>query len=115
MLLSAGFDKEVGLESKTIRWGCVVCLAIACLICFVYGGSPTQLIFLANVATSIATPVAGLFITLMLWKTEVNVGLKPPRVLQVCMTVSYLFTLIMTVSALGNYVPKLIASFAGLF
>lgn len=110
VLLSAGFDKEVGLETKTIRWGCVICLAVACVICFAYGGSPTQLIFLANVATAIATPAAGLFITLMLWKTEVNAGMKPPRTLQVCMTVSYLFALVMTVSALANYVPKLMAS-----
>ncbi|MGN0333228.1 MAG: Nramp family divalent metal transporter [Lachnospiraceae bacterium] len=83
----------------------------ACIVCFVYGGSPTQLIFIANIATSIATPVAGLFIMLMFWKPEVQGGLKPPRVLQVCMTVSYIFTLFMTVSALANYIPKLIASF----
>lgn len=111
VLLSAGFDKEVSLESKIIRWGCVISLAFACIICFVYGGSPTQLIFIANIATSIATPVAGLFIMLMFWKPEVQGGLKPPRVLQVCMTVSYIFTLFMTVSALANYIPKLIASF----
>lgn len=115
VLLSAGFEKEVGLESKTIRWGCVICLVIACIICFTYGGSPTQLIFLANVATAIATPVAGLFITLMIWKTEVNAGFKSPRVLQICMTISYLFAVVMTVSALINYVPKLIASISSLF
>ncbi len=113
VLLSAGFDKEVGLETKTIRWGCVICLVIACMICFVYGGSPTQLIFLANVATAIATPVAGLFIVLMLWKKEVNAGLKAPRGLQVCMTISYLFALVMTASALSNYIPKLITSIVG--
>ncbi|MDO5407728.1 MAG: Nramp family divalent metal transporter [Eubacteriales bacterium] len=115
VLLNAGFDKEVGLESKPIRWGCVICLAAACAICFSYGGSPTQLIFLANVATAIATPVAGLFITLMIWKTEVNAGYKAPRLLQVCMTISYAFALVMTISALQNYVPKLINSIAGLF
>ena len=110
VLLSAGFDKEVSLESKIIRWGCVASLVFACAICFIYGGSPTQLIFIANIATSIATPVAGLFITLMFWKKEVQAGLKAPRILQVLMTVSYLFTLVMTVFALGNYIPKLIAS-----
>ncbi|MGN0405283.1 MAG: Nramp family divalent metal transporter [Bariatricus sp.] len=115
VLLSAGFDKEVGLETKTIRWGCVICLIIACAICFAFGGSPTQLIFIANVATAIATPVAGLFILLMIWKKEVNEGLKQPRVLQICMTISYVFALVMRVSALVNYVPKLIASFANLF
>lgn len=112
VLLSAGFDKDVALESKIIRWGCVASLAFACVICFIYDGSPTQLIFIANIATSIATPVAGLFIMLMFWKTEVQGGLKPPRVLQVLMTVSYCFTLLMTVSALGNYIPKLIQSFS---
>lgn len=115
VLLSAGFDREVGLESKTIRWGCVICLVVACVICFAYGGSPIQLIFLANVATAIATPVAGLFIMLMLWKTEVSPGLKAPRVLQICMTISYLFALLMTISALRNYIPKLLESFVGIF
>jgi putative transporter len=112
VLLSAGFDKDVALESKLIRWGCMITLAFACVVCFIYDGSPTQLIFIANIATSIATPVAGLFITLMFWKKEVQAGLKAPRVLQVLMTVSYLFTLAMTVSALANYIPKLIASFS---
>lgn len=112
VLLSAGFDKDVALESKLIRWGCMITLAFACIVCFIYDGSPTQLIFIANIATSIATPVAGLFITLMFWKKEVQAGLKAPRVLQVLMTVSYIFTLVMTVSALANYIPKLIASFS---
>ncbi len=112
VLLSAGFDKDVALESKLIRWGCVASLAFACIVCFIYDGSPTQLIFIANIATSIATPVAGFFVMLMFWKAEVQGGLKPPRILQVCMTVSYAFTLIMTVSALMNYIPKLAASFA---
>lgn len=46
----------------------------------------------------------------MFWKKEVQAGLKAPRLLQILMTVSYLFTLVMTVFALGNYIPKLIAS-----
>lgn len=112
VLLSAGFDKDVSLESKIIRWGCVATLIFACAVCFAYGGSPTQLIFIANIATSVATPVAGLFITLIFWKKEVQAGLRAPRLLQILMTVSYIFTLGMTISALSNYIPKLIASFA---
>lgn len=100
VLLNAGLNKEVGLESKSIKWGCLICIVIATIICFVYDGSPTQLIFIANLATAIATPVAGLFTMLMLWKAEVNAGLKSPRVLQILMTVSYLFALFMTFSAL---------------
>ncbi len=67
-----GFDKDVALESKLIQRGCMITLAFACVVCFIYDGSPTQLIFIANIATSIATPVAGLFMTLMFWKKEVR-------------------------------------------
>ncbi|MFC2662763.1 MAG: Nramp family divalent metal transporter, partial [Eubacterium sp.] len=70
VLLNAGVDKETALESKPIKIGCFVCLVIATIICFVYGGSPVQLIYIANVATSVATPVAGLFMVLILWKKE---------------------------------------------
>ncbi len=42
--------------------------------------APTQLIFIANVATSIATPVAGLFMVLILWKDELFAGVQTPRV-----------------------------------
>lgn len=111
VLLNAGFNKEIGLESKPIRYGCLVCLAFAMVICYSYGGSPTQLILMANVATSVATPVAGLFILLLLWRADVNEGYKKPTVLRICMTISYLFVLIMTASALMNYVPKLVAAF----
>ena len=100
VLLNAGLDKEVGLESKSIKLGCLICIILATVVCFVYGGSPTQLIFIANLATAVATPVAGFFIVLMIWKAEVNMGLKSPRVLQILMTISYLFAVIMTISAL---------------
>ncbi|MDF2615071.1 MAG: metal transporter [Clostridia bacterium] len=115
VLLCAGFDKETALESKNIRWGSMVIIIIAAIICFNYGGSPVQLIYLANVATAIATPVAGLFITMMIWKKDVNKGLNQPRVLQICMTISYIFCLRMTASALVNTVPKFIESIFGGF
>jgi Mn2+/Fe2+ NRAMP family transporter len=83
------------------------------MICFTYGGSPTQLIYIANVATSVATPVAGLFITLMIWRADVNKGYKAPRLLQISMTVCYIFALIMTWSALQKQIPNLIHSFIG--
>lgn len=96
VLLDAGFDKPVGLESKPIKWGCFVCIAIATVICFLYNGSPTQLIFIANVATAISTPVAGFFMTLMIFRKDVNEGYGTPRVLQICMLISYLFVLVIT-------------------
>ena len=80
------------------------------IICYSYGGSPTQLILIANLATSIATPVGGLFIVLLLWRKDVNEGYKSPTALRVCMTVSYVFAVIMTISALSNQIPKALAA-----
>ncbi len=100
VLLNAGLDKEVSLESKLVRWLCVACIAFGCAVCFLYNGSPTGLIFLANLATSICTPTAGLFVTLLIWRKDVNAGLKQPRLLQIAMTVCYLFTLGVTIYAI---------------
>ena len=113
VLLNAGLDKETGLESKPVKVLCIACLAVATVICFAYGGSPTQLIFIANVATSVATPVAGLFMVLILWKQELYTGYKAPRVLQVSMTICYVFAVYMTVIALRTQIPNLINSFIG--
>lgn len=100
VLLGAGFDKDVSLTSKFVRIGCMICLAFGAVVCYSYGGSPTQLIFLANLGTSVSTPVAGLFITLLIWRKDVNEGYKTPTALRICMTISYVFVLIMTASAL---------------
>lgn len=110
VLLNAGLDKDTSLESKGVRWGSMIVILIAGAINFSFNGSPVQLIYIANVATAIATPVAGLFITLMIWKKDVNKGFKEPRLLQICMTISYLFVLFMTGSALMKSVPQLIES-----
>lgn len=107
VLLGAGFDKDIALGSKFIRWGCMVCIVIASAICFIYGGSPTQLIFIANVATAISTPVAGLFICLLICRKDINEGYKQPIGLQICMIISYIFCLFMTGSALMKYIPQL--------
>ena len=110
VLLGAGFNKDVGLETKFVRVGCLLCLVFAMVVCYSYGGSPTQLILMANVATSIATPVAGFFILLLIWRKDVNEGYKAPTALRICMTISYVFVLVMTVSALSASVPKLLAA-----
>lgn len=100
VLLGAGFNRDISLESKFVRIGCILCLAFGAVVCYSYGGSPTQLIFLANLGTSVSTPVAGLFITLLIWRKDVNEGYKTPTALRICMTISYVFVLIMTASAL---------------
>lgn len=107
VLLGAGLNKEVGLETKFVRIGCLLCLCFAAIVCYSYGGSPTQLILMANVATSVATPVAGLFVTMLLWRNDVNKGYKAPTALRICMTISYIFVLIMTFSALAGLVPSI--------
>lgn len=111
VLLAAGFNKPVGLETKFIKWGCVLCLILTSIICFSYGGSPTQMIYIANIATAVSTPVGGLFMCLLLGRKDINGKLKPNRILQVCMIISYLFACIMTYTALKNTLPKLIKSF----
>lgn len=111
VLLGAGFDKNVGLETKFVRIGCLICLIFAMIVCYCYGGSPTQLILMANVATSIATPVGGLFMLLLIWRKDLNEGYKAPTALRICMTISYVFVLIMTVSAIRSYIPKIAALF----
>lgn len=111
VLLSAGLNKEVALESNFVRIGCVLCLSFGMIVCYSYGGSPTQLILMANLATSIATPTAGLFVLLLLWREDVNTGYKKPTALRICMTISYIFVLVMTVSALRTQIPALVNSF----
>ena len=103
VLFAAGVNKPVSLESKFIRWGCLACIALTAAICYSYNGSPTQLIFIANLSTSVATPFGGLFAMLMLFRKDVNAGFKTPRLLQVCMVISYAFAIVMTISAIMKY------------
>ena len=113
VLLGAGIEKEFGLESKFIRYGCLACLIFAMVICYSFNGSPTQLILIANIATSIATPVGGLFVLLLIWRKDVNEGYEAPTALRICMTISYIFVLIMTVSAFQKtIIPGIMNLFA---
>lgn len=108
VLLNAGFNRPTSLEDKSIRWGALIVIAIAAIICFLYGGSPTQLIFIANVMTGISTPVAGFFICRMICRKDVNKGLKQPRVLQVCMIICYVFCVILTAVSLYNTISSVL-------
>lgn len=111
VLFNAGFNLPVGLESKEIKIGCLVSLVLATIICFVYDGSPTRLIYIANIATAIATPVAGFFMTRMIFRSDINVGFVNPTLLKYSMLISYLFVLVVTVFGLGKSVPLLLKSF----
>lgn len=100
VLLNAGFDKPTSLEDKSIRIGAFIVLAVSAVICFLFGGSPVQLIYIANLATAIATPVAGAFIVLMIWREDTTEGIRPPTALRVCMTICYIVCLFLTFSSL---------------
>lgn len=107
VLLAAGIDKPVGLESKFIKYGCLICLVVTAIICYSYGGSPTQLILMANIATAVATPFGGFFVLRLLLNEDVNKGLKQPKILQICMFISYVFALVMTFSAIIGILQKI--------
>ncbi len=115
VLLNAGLNKPTALEDKSIRWGAMAVIVVAGIIAFLYNGSPTQLIYIANILTGVSTPVAGFFICCMICRKDVNQGLKPPRTLQICMIISYLFCVILTAASLYNTVPKFISSIVSLF
>lgn len=112
VLLNAGLDKPTSLEDKSIRWGSLGVILVAGIIAFLYNGSPIQLIYIANILTSISTPVAGFFICCMLCRKDVNAGLKQPRLLQACMIISYAFCVLLTGASLYNTVPKFLKSLA---
>ena len=113
VLLGAGIEKEFGMESKFVRYGCLACLLFAMAICYATDIPATQLILIANTATSIATPIGGLFVLLLIWRKDVNEGYKAPTALRICMTISYIFVLVMTISAFkANIIPGIMKLFA---
>ena len=62
-------------------------------------------------AVTTAAMLGGLFILLLIWRKDVNEGYKSPTALRICMTISYIFALFMTGSALQGQLPKLMALF----
>nr|WP_318758013.1 divalent metal cation transporter [Staphylococcus sp. KG4-3]MDW8562978.1 divalent metal cation transporter [Staphylococcus sp. KG4-3] len=100
VLLNAGFNKPTNLDHKSIQIGAVIVLVISAIISFSYGGSPIELIYISNIATSIATPVAGLLMTMLLFKKDVNKGEKRPYLLQTAMVISYGFCLALIVASI---------------
>jgi hypothetical protein len=71
---------------------------------------------LAYISTNAAV-TAGIYGTYLglekKWKKELFTGYKTPRVLQISMTVCYIFAVYMTVIALRTQIPNLINSFIG--
>ncbi|MDF2951429.1 MAG: metal transporter [Anaerocolumna sp.] len=100
VLLNAGFNKPTALEDKSIKFGAMIVLVISAVICFLYNGSPVQLIFIANLATAIATPVSGAFILLMIWRKDTTGGLRAPKALRISMSICYIICIFLTASSL---------------
>ena len=110
VFLNAGLNKPTNLDSKNIKITAAVILIGAMAIAFAYGSSPIQLTYFSNVLTSIGTPTAGFFITRMIWRKDVSRGIKQPRALQICMTVSYVFYTALMLFALYRAVPNFLGS-----
>lgn len=110
VFLNAGLNKPTNLDGKNIKItaGCIMVFAM--LVAFIYGSSPIQLTYFSNVLTSIGTPTAGFFITRMIWRKDLSRGIKPPRALQICMTVSYIFYTALMLFALYRAVPNFLGS-----
>ena len=75
---AAGIDKPVEWRRSLSAGAASLCIAFAAVICYSYGGSPTQLIFIANIATAVATPFGGFFVCRLIFRKDVNAGLKTP-------------------------------------
>lgn len=108
VLLNAGYEKPTSLDSKRVKYGSVIVIAVSAFVAFAYGGSPIQLILIANLSTSIATPIAGLFLCLMISRKDINEGYPEPKLLKYSMYISYLFYIILTVPTLVQTVSKLL-------
>lgn len=110
VFLNAGLNKATGLDSKNVKVSAAALLVFALVVCMIFGGNPVQLVYFSNVATSIATPVAGLFITLMIYRKDLGGKLAFPRGLRVCMTISYACYAGLMLFALYQAVPKFLGS-----
>mgnify|MGYP000591570931 CR=1 FL=1 len=112
VLLGAGLNKDVSLESKFIRFGCLFCLLFSMVICYSYNGSPTQLILMANIATSIATPGGRPVHSSAFVAQGRQQGLQSPHRAAHLHDDQLRFALIMTASALSSQVPSVLALFS---
>ena len=110
VFLNAGLNKPTGLDSKNVKVSAIALLVFALVVCMIFGGNPVQLVYFSNVATSIATPVAGLFITLMVFRKDLGGKLKFPGGLKACTTVSYVAYAGLMLFALYQAVPKFLGS-----
>lgn len=108
VLLLAAFGKPYGLETKLVRWFSLGVLLFGIGFSLFYGSSPTQLVLIANICTAVATPFAGLFLLLLVFRKDIGAQFKRPRVLQVCICVSYILVIAIT----GNTIRSIILSFA---
>lgn len=110
VFLMAGLDKSTSLEGHNVKVAAGVVMALAIVVCFIFGGSPVQLLYFSNVATSVATPVAGFFITRMIWREDIACGIRGHKALRVCMTISYVVYVCLMAFALARAIPNFVGS-----
>jgi Mn2+/Fe2+ NRAMP family transporter len=100
VLMLDSIGKPCGLDNLSTKIFTTAVLAFAATVAFIFGRQPIQLVIIAQICTSVATPVTGLFLTLLLFSKKLNKGYKRPTLLIIFMTVSYIFTLVFTINTL---------------
>ncbi|QQO09102.1 Nramp family divalent metal transporter [Breznakiella homolactica] len=98
VLMLDSLGKPCGLDNMSTKIFSSCVLAFGAIVAFIFGRQPIQLVIVAQVCTSVATPVAGLFLTLLLFSKKLNQGYKRPTALIVFMVLSYLFALGLTLN-----------------
>ncbi len=103
VLMLDSIGKPYQLDKMATKIFATIVLIAAAIVGFIFGRQPVQLILVAQICTSIATPVAGLFLTLLLMNKKVNKGYKTPKVLIALMITSYLLALVLTVNTVIGF------------
>lgn len=105
VLMLDGLGLPCGLDQKITRYFSAAVLLFGAVMALILGRSPVQLVLAAQVCTAVATPVAGIFMVLLLMRKDIGADLKRPKLLIAAMIVSYAIALGLT----ANTVVKLLA------
>ena len=104
VLMLDGLGLPCGLDQKVTRFFCTGVLVFAAVMALTLGSSPVQLVLAAQICTAVATPVAGIFMILLMLRKDVGAELKRPWLLIAAMIVSYLIALGLTANTVINMI-----------
>lgn len=104
VLMLDGLGAPCSLDNKGTRFFSAGVLLFGAIVALTLGKSPVQLVLAAQVCTSVATPVAGIFMILLLLRKDIGKEMKRPTALTIFMIISYVIALGLT----ANTVIKLL-------